>query len=295
MKTYKTYLSIFFALLLSLVAQAQTIEPVYNYITPSVYPDSVKVRWEFETTATPLDVDSFTFGFGLENAEETDSFYVEVTAKVKLDSTGIPWTIPTEYNYQYSVEKNVPFFDLYYTHQVTFNGEVYDKLLGTGVNYFYDELKYNPSYPKAPFNATSGYGEYHLTSNQFNYVTNQTEPDFIAYKTTLCQATWYGAIISSGPFNIPNLFLAPFDPSQPVFYGTPSVLLQGADTNVSTTFLLTHPDTIPHEFYMDAQNFDYKSYLFYPVYSQEICLGDQFEVNSEVVISSGLYLDSLTT
>ncbi|MGB0884756.1 MAG: hypothetical protein ACPGTG_08565, partial [Flavobacteriales bacterium] len=287
----------FFAVVFSLAAQAQTLEPVYNYITP-YGSNQVKIQWEFESTFEQLNIDSFTYELNLENADETSSYYQVITAPVFESFTffaptdSVIWDPvlgdSTFYNileYHYTSETIVPVPDRYYTYDVIYGAVLYDKLLGTGVNYYYDELKYNPSYPKPPFAIIFGGSDYHLPNNQFSYVINQTEPDFIAYKTTLNQST--------SQFGFPLMyFFGPSDPpNQPSGYPYSSLLIGTED--VSTTILLTHPDTVPDLFYIDAADYNYKSYFFYPVYNQEICLGDQFEVNGEVVVSSGLYLDSL--
>ncbi|MGB0884696.1 MAG: T9SS type A sorting domain-containing protein, partial [Flavobacteriales bacterium] len=182
------------------------------------------------------------------------------------------------------------------THDVIYDAVSYDKLLGTGVNYFYDELKYNPSYPIYYYNPNL-YSIHNISPDSVKMVSINPTPDYFAYQTTVNGTPFnYDSIY---PVTTPYAYLFwDYNPItlQPYsLFPPPTVHYPSPGAEVENSLLITFPDTIPDYFHLRTQFLSFKNVLFYPVYSQEICLGDQFEVNGEVVVSSGLYLDSLTT
>ncbi len=310
MKTYIKRVTFLFGVVFSLLSNAQTPEPVLNYITHS-NGDSVNIHWEFTTTTTPnVSLDSFTYVFSLENADSNSSYYSEITAPIFMDSTflaitdSVVWdsnlndsTLYVLYEYLYYSDKKVPLFDSYYTHQASYNSEVFDKVLGTGVNYYYDEFKYNASYPIYPYNPNLN-TQFQIALDRNKMENIQPEPDYFAYSTT----------VNGTPFNYTETY--PYsgacmriywedDPTtnfpDNVYFPEPSISYPDSNTEVTKTVLVNHPDTIFDDIRLVTYWFSYKNILYYPVYNQEICQGDLFTINGNVITESGLYLDSLTT
>ncbi len=312
MKTYIKHVTFIFGVVFNLLSNAQTPEPVLNYITHS-NGDSVNIHWEFTTTTTPnVSLDSFIYVFSLENADPNSPYYTEITAPIFMDSTflaitdSVVWdpnlndsTLYVLYEYHYYSDKKVPLFDSYYTHQVSYDGEVFDKILGTGVNYYYDEFKYNASYPVYPFSIIGGGNTYNLVYDTLKYGNIEPLPDYFAYKTTVNGAPFYNFSGYSTEVDYVDIFWYSYliQQQQPPsgYQPTPTIFLPDSNMESSDTVLITYPDTIPEQFWFKTNNFRHKEVLYYPVYNQEICQGDLFTINGNVITESGLYLDSLTT
>ena len=301
--------------LCNLKAYSQTLNPLKNYITyygehnahiNDNTLDSIEVTWLFSETIS-VNIDSFTYIYRLENLDETSPYYYEITTPVIKDSIPVdqiwdPVTNTLTYIYEYTYEcyDKLAIINPFYTHEVVYDGEVFDKILGSGVNYYYDKFEFNDDYPEfwQAANNPALY-TYNLVYDTLKYGNIESVPDYFAYKTTVNGAPDY----NFAGYSIPGPYIHIFwdgylsQQQQPPteYLPTPTIFLPDSNIESSDTVLITYPDTIPEQFWFKTNSFRHKEVLYYPVYNQEICQGDLFTINGNVITESGLYLDSLTT
>lgn len=277
----------------TLDAQVTTV----NYITP-VGTDSANVYWAFHSNSPVSNMDEITFVFSLENANEENAYYKEINQSLTLDSIllnpgqiGVP-----VYEYVYSGNKTVALFNAYYTHTASYNGVVYDRLLGNGVNYYYDKMDFNaeyPTYKEVLSNPNLNQYKLNIDTSKFNNIL--PTPDYFAYVTNINGAPThtYQTYTSAGQYaqyfwntSMPN----------PVFYQpSPSIYIPNSLASAQDTILIMYPDTIIEEVKFSTWNYRHEEVLYYPVYEELICEGDALEINGNLITEPGLYLDSLTT
>lgn len=298
MKAKVNYINIVVSLVLGMFQGLQAQEPTVNYITP-VGSNSASVYWAFHLDAPNQSLDSLTYVFSLENATSESAYYQEITVALEADSVLLnPGQIGTApiYKYIYSSTHTLPLFDTYYTHTASYNGIVYDRMLGSGVNYYYDKLEYNQAYPKYNEVLTNPNGShYHLYLDTDKFSSIEPAPDAFAYKTKV-----KGAPVQSMQTYTNAQQYAQYywntDVANPMIYQpSPMIYLENSESCATDEIVLSYPDTLIEHVWMYTWNVRHDEVLYYPVYDELICAGDEVMINGNPVSTPGLYIDSLTT
>jgi len=298
MKGKGKYINIMVCIILGLIPSLQAQTPSVNYLT-KVGSDSVDVYWAYYLETTNANLDSLTYVFSLENANAESPFYKEVTVALILDSvliSGGQIGSPFVYEYIYSSNHTLPLFDTYYTHITSYNGNVYDRVLGSGVNYYYDKLEFNEAYPKYNDVLSNPNGfHYHLFLDSSKYHNIQPVPNAFAYTTRVNGAPVQNSQTYTNPQQYAQYYWNTAMVNPMVYQPSPSVFIPNSNTSETDTIILSYPDTILEHIWLYTWNFRHDEVLYYPVYDEEICTGDEVIINGNLVDAPGLYLEYLTT